>query len=100
MCRCLVIVGIPFLPLVDFKIARKKAYLERNFDKDHADQWYMTQTFKTVNQALGRVIRSQKDYGSILLVDHRYEREEIYRELPKWFRQSIRNESNYETGLK
>lgn len=60
----------------------------------------MTQTFKTVNQALGRVIRSQKDYGSILLVDHRYEREEISRELPKWFRQSIRSKSNYQTGLK
>lgn len=77
LCRCLIVVGIPFLPLIDFKVGRKKAYIQQNFDKDHADQWYINQTFKTVNQALGRVIRSKSDYGSIILIDNRYNRDEM-----------------------
>ena len=93
LCRCLILVGIPFLPLMDFKVGRKRTYIQHNFDRDHADEWYMNQTFKTVNQALGRVIRSKKDYGSIILVDHRFLREEIFEKLPSWFQKS-RKEKN------
>ena len=101
LCRCLVIVGIPFLPMMDFKIGRKKTYIQQNFDREQADQWYMTQTFRTVNQVLGRVIRSKKDYGSIILVDNRYNREEIFDELPTWFKKSLKKGSEkYTEGLK
>lgn len=32
----------------------------------------MNQTFQSVNQTIGRVIRNKKDYGVILLLDKRY----------------------------
>lgn len=32
----------------------------------------MNQTFLSVNQTIGRVIRNKNDYGIILLIDKRY----------------------------
>lgn len=69
LCRCLVVVGIPFLPLKDIRIQKKKAYIQNRTGREDADSWYVTQTFRVVNQVLGRVIRSKKDYGSFLLYD-------------------------------
>lgn len=77
LCRCLILVGIPFLPPNDYKIIRKKSYLQSKFGREAAEQWYYAQTFKSVNQVMGRAIRSKQDYASILLFDQRYGRKDI-----------------------
>lgn len=33
--------------------------------------WYRQQASRTVNQAIGRVIRHRHDYGAVFLCDHR-----------------------------
>lgn len=81
----MVVVGIPFLPPNDFKVVRKQAYIQTKFGIEAAEQWYYSQTFKAVNQVIGRVIRSKKDYGCVLLFDQRYTRKDIFKELPSWF---------------
>ncbi len=47
-------------------------YLKENYSSEEAQKWYKDQTFQAVNQTIGRVIRSKKDYGVILLLDQRY----------------------------
>ena len=44
---------------------------------------------KSVNQAVGRVIRHQNDYASIMLLDCRYQRENMRNKLPRWIRNSF-----------
>ncbi len=34
LCRCLIVVGIPFLPPNDYKVMKKKAYLLNKFDRE------------------------------------------------------------------
>lgn len=36
------------------------------------EAWYMQQAARSVNQAVGRVIRHRYDYGAILLCDERF----------------------------
>ena len=38
---------------------------------------------------IGRAIRHKADYASILLVDHRYGRQNIYGQLPPWIRRQL-----------
>jgi Rad3-related DNA helicase len=51
----------------------------------------MNQTFQAVNQTIGRIIRSKKDYGVILLIDKRYEKKENLLRMSSWFRKCLRN---------
>ena len=55
----MLIIGIPFLPMHELKISKKKAYIESKVGREYAEQWYLNQTFRVVNQAIGRVIRSK-----------------------------------------
>jgi len=41
-------------------------------------------TIRTINQALGRVIRHAKDYGMIFFIDKRYEEPKFKKHLPGW----------------
>lgn len=36
------------------------------------EDWYNQQALRAVNQAVGRVIRHQHDYGAIILCDERF----------------------------
>ncbi|CAM6002025.1 unnamed protein product [Sphagnum balticum] len=77
LCRCLVVVGVPYLPRKDATVIEKMNFLEAVRSRDEADKWYTQQSFRVLNQTLGRVIRSRNDYGVILLFDIRYEKQEI-----------------------
>jgi Rad3-related DNA helicase len=41
-------------------------------------------TVRTINQALGRVIRHAKDYGMIFFIDLRYEEPKFKKHIPGW----------------
>ena len=47
-------------------------------------KWYKLQASRTVNQAIGRVIRHVNDYGAIYLCDTRYSGASI--EISKWMK--------------
>ena len=55
--------------------------------------WYSQQAHRAVNQAVGRVIRHRSDYGSILLLDSRFEEARNQIGLSKWVRPYIEKDS-------
>ena len=64
-----------------------------NFEID-GQKWYKLQASRTVNQAIGRVIRHISDYGAIFLCDERYASQQV--EISKWMkdRKRIYGKSN------
>lgn len=52
-------------------------------------EWYLSVAIRPVNQALGRIIRHQGDYGAIIMADFRYFQDaSIIRLLPKWLKKN------------
>jgi Rad3-related DNA helicase len=49
------------------------------------DYTYLYPGLQKVTQAAGRVIRSTEDRGSLHLIDERYARSEVWRQLPGWW---------------
>lgn len=94
LCRCLIVVGIPYLPLKDANVVEKMRFIESNESKGDAEKWYTRQTFKGLNQTIGRVIRNKNDYGVILLLDHRYQKEDVISEFSDWFQKGLRKSTN------
>ncbi|KNC72587.1 hypothetical protein SARC_14857, partial [Sphaeroforma arctica JP610] len=50
-------------------------------------QYYTSLCMRAVNQCIGRAIRHKDDYAGIVLVDDRYRKLEVQRDLPNWIRQ-------------
>ncbi|XP_041977569.1 regulator of telomere elongation helicase 1 homolog [Aricia agestis] len=92
--RAVIITGLPFPPLKDPRIILKKKYLEelRAKEKDFlsGDEWYSLEATRAVNQAIGRVIRHQNDYGAILLCDSRFNSPKLKSQLSAWLRDHIK----------
>lgn len=41
-------------------------------DEKYGEDWMNIEVSKAINQGLGRVVRDERDYGSIFLIDQRY----------------------------
>ncbi|XP_049550792.1 ATP-dependent DNA helicase DDX11 isoform X4 [Orcinus orca] len=50
---------------------------------------------KAVNQSIGRAIRHQKDFASIVLLDQRYARPPILAKLPAWIRDRVQVKATF-----
>ena len=94
--RTVLIFGIPYASPKDSKVELKRLYLTENikygFD---GNKWYNQQASRAVNQAIGRVIRHKDDYGSIFLMDERFN-DSYKRFLPSWTRKYFEASSIYE----
>ncbi|EYB87067.1 hypothetical protein Y032_0268g770 [Ancylostoma ceylanicum] len=91
--RAVCIVGIPFPPLMDVRICLKRLYINELAAADKkaqtSDEWYVTEGYRAVNQAIGRVIRHVNDFGVVALLDERFAtaRREYF---PSWLRGSLK----------
>ena len=99
--RGVFIVGIPFAPYKDIKVKLKMEYLDeikrKSPEKLASGQfWYELQAVKSINQGIGRVIRHNKDYGVIALLDQRYSfRASIRNKISDWAKNAMEN-NNFE----
>ncbi|KAI0241532.1 Fanconi anemia group J protein [Massospora cicadina] len=86
-CRCVISVGIPYPHLKDLKVTLKREFNDRNQNSrglmSGAD-WYTTQAYRAINQAVGRCIRHKDDWGAIVLLDERFAMAHHYTHLSKW----------------
>lgn len=96
--RGVAIVGLPFPNNQSAQWKAKMEYIERS-TLDHGGtsaegkaagrEFYENACMRAVNQSIGRAIRHQKDYASILLLDRRYSMLRISDKLPGWIKQGL-----------
>jgi chromosome transmission fidelity protein 1 len=76
--RCVVIVGQPYANIKSLELNEKMDYLNKNYpkvspnNKTAGQQYYEGLCWKAINQSVGRAIRHQNDFASIILMDSRY----------------------------
>lgn len=99
--RCVILVGIPYPQMADPIVILKKDYLQRKNQVTKigltGSQWYSQQATRAVNQAIGRVIRHVQDFGSIILMDHRYSYQSGKSQISKWLRDLITTNMTFES---
>lgn len=97
--RAVITVGIPFPNTKDSQVNLKKKYndeIRRSTPTIMTGQdWYSSQGFRALNQALGRCIRHQNDWGAILMIDSRLKWASYKPNLSKWIRQLAKESNSY-----
>lgn len=96
--RAVIVTGLPFPLYTDPRVILKRQYLDEN-KTSSGTLWYNQQTYRAVNQAIGRVIRHKNDYGAILLCDERFSQFSSISQLPGWMRGHIKKMSDYNIAL-
>ena len=96
--RGVVVVGLPFPNIQSAQWKAKLNYIETHAikqggkltdGKTAAREFYENTCMRAVNQSIGRAIRHQKDYASIILLDRRYQTPRIENKLPGWIKQGL-----------
>lgn len=96
--RGVVVVGLPFPNAQTAQWKAKLEYIERRTikqggsfsdGKQTARDFYENTCMRAVNQSIGRAIRHQNDYASIVLLDVRYQTSRIQNKLPGWIKQGL-----------
>eukprot|EP01084_Bolivina_argentea_P090142 162478_1 len=107
--RCVIIIGIPFPPLKDPKVALKRKFLDKerlHSSSSHngignkvkclsGDEWYSQCASRSVNQAIGRIIRHRYDYGCVILCDDRFGSTQQQKQLSSWARPYLSTSRNF-----
>ncbi|KAM5252260.1 ATP-dependent DNA helicase DDX11 isoform 5-T34 [Hipposideros larvatus] len=92
--RCVVVVGMPYPNIKSPELQEKVAYLDHTLPRSPGQPTpgkalVENLCMKAVNQSIGRAIRHQKDFASIVLLDQRYARPPILAKLPAWIRDRV-----------
>lgn len=107
--RCVIIVGLPFPNANSAEWKAKMEHVEhvtletlakeqakivdgpkmgleeiKRKAKDAGREFYENACMRAVNQSVGRAIRHREDYAAILMIDKRFDKENIKGKLPAW----------------
>ncbi|KAF4139457.1 Helicase C-terminal domain [Phytophthora infestans] len=94
LARCVVMVGMPYPNARDAELVEKMAFLDK-ITPGSGRQFYESLCMKAVNQSIGRSIRHQKDYSTILLVDCRYSSPAVRSRLPEWIQTRVQPPTSF-----
>lgn len=106
--RAVIMVGLPFPNAHTAEWEAKLSYVEKSSisralstgstqtealaaGRESRQEHYENVAMRAVNQSIGRAIRHQSDYASIILIDKRYGTERISKKLPKWIRSGLQS---------
>uniref|UniRef100_A0A8C5L055 ATP-dependent DNA helicase DDX11 n=1 Tax=Jaculus jaculus TaxID=51337 RepID=A0A8C5L055_JACJA len=92
--RCVVMVGMPYPNIKSPELQEKMAYLDQTLPRIPGQvpagrALVENLCMKAVNQSIGRAIRHQRDFASIVLLDQRYARPPVLAKLPAWIRDRV-----------
>ncbi|XP_015100403.1 ATP-dependent DNA helicase DDX11 isoform X2 [Vicugna pacos] len=98
--RCVVMVGMPYPNIRSPELQEKMAYLDQTLPRAPGQAppgkaLVENLCMKAVNQSIGRAIRHQKDFASIVLLDHRYARPPVLAKLPAWIRDRVQVKATF-----
>ncbi|NXY34768.1 DDX11 helicase, partial [Pomatorhinus ruficollis] len=97
--RCVIMVGMPYPNIRSPELREKMTWLDKTMPRaaGQAPSKVLIENLcmKAVNQSIGRAIRHQKDFASVLLLDHRYTRPAIFNKLPQWIRERTQVKSAF-----
>lgn len=93
--RLIVMIGMPYPNSQSPEIRERMRYAElhkqqRGGGAGGGQEFYQNVCMRAVNQSIGRAIRHQRDYASVVLVDSRYGGDKIRQKLPQWMQPSIK----------
>jgi chromosome transmission fidelity protein 1 len=86
LCRCVVVVGMPFADKSDPHLLEKLKLVS------NPHEYYQSLCLRAINQSVDRAIRHTQDFASIILLDVRYSTDEA-KSTPGWRRKSSDLES-------
>ncbi|EGT57459.1 CBN-DOG-1 protein [Caenorhabditis brenneri] len=105
--RVVISVGIPYPNAMDDQVNAKKSYNDMNSKEMGiltGDEWYTTQAYRALNQALGRCLRHKNDWGAMLMIDERLERQTgnlqsgaVSARVSKWIRAQLKSYPSFKT---
>ncbi|KAK9844240.1 hypothetical protein WJX84_009192 [Apatococcus fuscideae] len=85
LARGVIMVGIPYPPLMDVRVRLKRQHNDANATLlGSGSAWYAAEAFRAVNQAVGRLIRHHTDFGAVLLLDYRYQQAKYRALMSAW----------------
>ncbi|KAM5239189.1 ATP-dependent DNA helicase DDX11 [Ctenodactylus gundi] len=92
--RCVVMVGMPYPNIKSSELQEKMAYLDQSLPRTPGQAppgqaLVENLCMKAVNQSIGKAIRHQGDFASIVLLDRRYARAPVLAKLPAWIRNRV-----------
>ncbi|KAI9292266.1 DNA repair helicase [Neoconidiobolus thromboides FSU 785] len=92
--RGVIVIGLPYPNLKSLDLTLKMDYLDFKNNtinnKTTSKDYYQNLCMRSVNQSIGRVIRHIQDYAVILLIDERYQSNNvIINKLPNWIQPSL-----------
>ncbi|KAL3938035.1 MAG: hypothetical protein SGBAC_006974 [Bacillariaceae sp.] len=100
LCRCVVVVGLPYPDAKDPLLQEKLKLLPGNGGGGGGFSYLRSLCLRSVNQSVGRAIRHANDYAVIALMDVRYTQDDaIGRGLPKWLTESTPDWRRQDTTL-
>ncbi|KAG0419663.1 General transcription and DNA repair factor IIH helicase subunit XPD [Dictyocoela roeselum] len=80
--RCVVVVGVPFQYTESIRLKKRLEFL-REYGIRESD-FLNFDAMRHAAQCLGRVLRSKRDYGLMIMADSRFLRNDKKQKLPKW----------------
>jgi len=105
LARAVVMVGLPYPNASSPELKERLKYVsnlpkQKGETEDAGKELYENMCLNAVNQSIGRAIRHQKDWASLVLVDTRYSLPRVQHKLPSWISSHIKVTSTFGATMK
>lgn len=90
--RCCILFGLPVRNTTSVVVQARADYLEAKIGIKKED-FLIFDAMRAASQCVGRLLRSKKDYGVVVMADRRYARKEVKSQLPHWINEFLDNKN-------
>nr|QDO16534.1 general transcription and DNA repair factor IIH helicase subunit XPD [Crypthecodinium cohnii]USW07864.1 general transcription and DNA repair factor IIH helicase subunit XPD [Crypthecodinium cohnii]USW07865.1 general transcritpion and DNA repair factor IIH helicase subunit XPD [Crypthecodinium cohnii] len=86
--RCVIVFGVPFQYALSRDLRARLEFLKEHYSIQESE-FLNFDAMRQTSQCLGRVIRSKRDYGVMVLADQRYARQDKRSKIPDWIQKFL-----------